>query len=365
VIFQIIFKKKNALRLVVIVTVVLAVQCQAMERYGSPRLSSIVCIKPEYSFGNPAVDSIANAEDKKSVYKLGQRVAWKNNYLLISSPLVDDKGDRGQLTVVNTKTREIVWSPKGNFYNLSFCSQGLEFAAIICENNMYESHVYAIKSRTKTMSYHHPESWVSCFLEWISRDEIIIFSGKKMYKMNLKTAAMSDFLMSKDCYCYPTCVAIRNSDIPEITIGWYNEIKIVDSSTGKVKKASPLLQGAIVRKLSWSPDREKLIAHRSPYGSMEIGYLSIYDRSNLEKPIFVLEGRDSVSKWLDNDRIVTTDGNKIYLENVGTGTIEKIFQNYGGWISDICINSEGTKIASATKDSVDIWPIEDEKLTEK
>ncbi len=373
-IFQIIFKKKNALRLVVIVTVVLAVQCQAMERDGFQGLSSIVCTKPEYSFGNPAVDSIANAEDKKSVHTFGQMVAWKNNYLLISSPLMNVKGNRGRLTVLNTKTREIVWSIKGTFYNISFCSQGLEFAAIITDqqDNMYESHVYAIKSRQKTMSHHNQEYWVSCLLEWISRDEIIICSGEKMYKMNLKTAAMSDFLMSKDCYGYPRCVAIRNGGIAEMTIGGKDEIKIVDSVTGVVKKASPPL-GKLVCSLSWNSDGEKLLACVNSSYIDEIGSLWVYSLDNLDEPILKLRNRSVRAKWLDNDRIVTTDGTRIYIQK-DDDTIEKIFQKIGensdaindcDFINDICINSEGTKIASATKNSVDIWPIDDEKLTEK
>jgi len=387
VISQIIFQKTPALKLIVIVSVVLTAQCQAMERDNSHELSSMICTQPQYSFNNPAIAKIEDEEERKFARSVRtvQMVAWQGNSLLISSPLPisphllpGHSKEVGCLTVINPETQKTIWSEDGNFYDVSLGGQGLEVAGTRVfgyskrsyhSSVLPEASVYAIKSGNQIMSKRSSQYAYPCTIGWLSRDTVSI-SDTELSILNLQTMENRVFAGHKT-YKTGSLVVPRRGGSSEITLGYNDKIEMIDIATGKSKKTISLKSDdQVVMNLDWNPEGSKLFVLfcLRIMAASKIGSLFVYSsRDSFTKP-FVVNDRDiAVAVWLDNDHIVTAKGKQIYLQNANDGKVVKTFQKKGDDedICDVCINSPGTKIASATKNSVDIWPIDDEKSTEE
>ncbi len=439
---QILFQKIPALKLIVIVSVVLTTQCQAMERDNSHELSlvelrhrKVICTEPEYSIANP--------HTAKMRYEPEQQVEWVRDKLLIVSN--DIFGARvGQLTVINPKTKETICTKEGNFREAFFCGEGRE---IVVAKIDHTTEVYAINNKRKSMVSNY--SLKGCAWGWISGDEVIVYDRlspcNNFYFFDLRTATKRFFLSEGyDKYLY--YIAIKKGDTSEITIGRKNSINVVDIPTQIIKKTITLPEGNFVLRLGWSPDQKKLFVYVANMRASGRS-LWIFSADNFEKPLSVLSDRGSVAKWHNNSNfiltcwrnqiylqnanngevlrkfqkkdsvvpysyalapwidksnfdksnfIVTSDQGKVYVRDSTTGYLYRTFkkvapENKVDWATDsaqvecenlddtldsqavfvaeyiqgLCFNSDCTKIAAATQNSIDIWSIDDEKIKEK
>ncbi len=436
------------MKLIVIVSVVLTTQCQAMERDNSHELSlvelrhrKVICTEPEYSIANPLKAKMGDEEYRGNVFN-EQQVEWVGDKLLIVSS--DYGGKVGQLTVINPKTKETICTKEGDFRKALFCDEGREIAA----ETYPDTSVYAINNKRKSMVSNYSLK-DTCVLGWISGDEVIVYDllsyDGNLYLFDLRTAAKMLFL--SDCYDQNfDHVAIKKGDTSEITIGNGRRIHVVDISTRIIKKIITLPEENCVRSLGWSPNQKKLFVHSGDPEYKRVSLL-IFSADNFEKPLSVLPDRDHRAKWHNNSNfILTCCRNQIYLQNANNGEVLRKFQkkdsvvpyryalapwiesnfidrsnfivtseqgkvyvrdsttgklyrtfkkvapeNKVDWAADsaqvecenlgdtldsqavfvaesiqsLCFNSDCTKIAAATQNSVDIWSIDDEKITEE